>query len=107
MKVCRLFKRECHILQSRQRIEEGVALKEETATPTKLCARGRVVETQRTPVKADQSRIRLHDVCQALKEDRLAGSAGTKQRKDAAAHYLKSDSRKNHVVVKALVQSST
>ena len=37
--ICRLFKRERHILQSRQRIEERVALKEKTAAPAKLRAR--------------------------------------------------------------------
>ena len=103
--VCRLFKRERHILQSRQRIEEGVALKEKTAPPAKLRACSRIGETKRTSVKADLSCIRLQDVCQALKEHRLAGSAGANHGKNAAATHIESDSRQNNMVVEALVQA--
>jgi hypothetical protein len=102
--VRRLFKRERHILQSRQRIEERIALKEETATPAKLCARGRISETQGPSVKADPSRVRLHDVCQALKEHGLAGSARAEKAKNAAAQHFESDSRQNNMVAEALVQ---
>jgi hypothetical protein len=102
--VCRLFKRERHILQSRQRIEEGVALKEKTAPPTKLRACDGIVKTKRTSVKANLSCIGSNDICQALKEHRLAGSAGAKHGKNAAAQHIESDSRQNNMVVEALVQ---
>ena len=102
--VRRLFKREGHILQGGQRIEEGIALKEETATPTKLRACSTVAESKRTPFEADFPCIRLHDVCQALKEHRLAGTAGAEHRENAAAQHFESDSCQNNMVVKALVQ---
>jgi hypothetical protein len=102
--VCRLFKRERHILQSRQRIEEGIALEEETATPAKLRSGGGISETQGTSVKADPACIRLHDVCQALKEHGLAGSARAEKAKNAASQHLESDSRQNNMVAEALVQ---
>ena len=102
--VRRLFKRERHILQSRQRIEEGIALKEETAPPAKLRARGRIGETQGTSVKTDPSCVRLNNVCQALEEHGLAGSAGAEQAKDAAAQHFESDSRQDNMIVEALVQ---
>jgi hypothetical protein len=79
-------------------------LKEETATPTKLRTCGRIRETKRTSVKADLSCIRLHDVYQALKEHRLAGSAVAKHGRNAAAQHIESDSRQNNMIVETLVQ---
>lgn len=79
-------------------------MKEKTATPAKLRTRRGIGETQRTPVKADPSGIRLHDVCQTLEEYRFAGAAGTKHRKDTAARHVESDARQDDMVIEAFVQ---
>ena len=79
-------------------------MKEETAAPAKLRPPGRITGTEGTALKDDPSGVRLDNVSQALQKHRLARAAGTKERENASARHLDSDSRQDNVVVEALVE---
>ena len=79
-------------------------MKEETAAPAKLCPSGPITRTERAALKDYPPGVGLEHVGEALQEHGLARAARTKKRENASARHLDADSRKDNVVVKALVE---
>jgi hypothetical protein len=55
-------------------------------------------------LEADSSGVGLDDIGQALQKHRFARAAGTKESKNASTCHLDSHARKDHMVVKALLE---
>lgn len=83
--IGRLLQRECHVFQRSQRIKKSIALKEKTATTSKLESSLRISRTKNTPLKGYLPLIRLHDICKTLEKHGFPGTTPPKHGNHAAA----------------------